>query len=128
MTWTKPPRFRSITLGCLVALCVCAAPASAAAPANDTAATATQLTTLPFDQKKIDIAAAGTEAVDADLYTECGGDALEHTIWYRYTNTSNLDGVLQVSAKTSGSWQPNSHSQTCAHCTNASSLRFVPAW
>jgi len=106
MTWTKPPRFRSVILGSAVAVAVCAAPAAAAAPANDTAATATPLTTLPFDQKKIDIASAGTEAVDADLYMDCGGDALEHTVWYRYTNTSNLQGVLQVSATTSGSWQP----------------------
>lgn len=106
MTWTKPPRFRSVILGSAVALAVCAAPAAAAAPANDTAATATPLTTLPFDQKKIDIAAAGTEAVDTDLYMECGGNALEHTVWYRYTNTSNLQGVLRVSATGSGSWQP----------------------
>jgi hypothetical protein len=106
MSWTKPPRFRSVVLGCAAALAISAAPASAAAPANDTSATATQLTTLPFDQKKIDIAAAGTEAVDSQLYSECGGDALEHTVWYRYTNTSNLAGVLQVSATTNGSWQP----------------------
>jgi hypothetical protein len=93
---------RSTLVAAALAACACAAPAAAAPPANDTVATATPMT-VPFDDS-VSIADAGTEPFDAGLLQFCGGEVVEHTVWYRYTATS--EGIVRMDADTTDGFQP----------------------
>jgi hypothetical protein len=106
VTSTGPRRrtaVRSLLLATAVLFAVCVPSAAAAPPPNDTPGTATLLSTLPFEES-VSIAEAGTEPLDAELYDVCGGDVLEHTVWYRYDATT--EGIVQLTATTRSKWQP----------------------
>jgi hypothetical protein len=59
--------------------------------------------TLPFDDS-VSIADAGTEPLDAALLQSCGGDVIEHTVWYRYTATA--EGIVRMDGTTVDGFQP----------------------
>src|SRR5262245_49021758 len=77
--------------------------ASAAPPPNDTPATATLITTVPFDDS-VSIADANTEPLDDQIHLVCGADALEHTVWYRYDATS--EGIVRMDVSTTDDFEP----------------------
>jgi hypothetical protein len=77
--------------------------ASAASPPNDTPATATLMTTLPFDDS-VSIADANTEPLDDEIHQLCGADALEHSVWYRYNATS--EGIVRMDVSTTDGFEP----------------------
>lgn len=64
-----------------------AAPASAAPPSNDTAATATPITALPFSDT-LDTTEATTDDEDAALNTNCGAPATNGSVWYSVEATA----------------------------------------
>lgn len=70
--------------------------ASAAAPANDTSATATVISSLPYSDT-VDTAQATTDAEDAALNSNCGAPATEASVWYKYTSATDDAVIVDVS-------------------------------
>jgi hypothetical protein len=64
------------------ALVLGALPASAAPPSNDTSATATPITAVPFNDS-LDTTEATTDAEDAAVNAECGAPATNGSVWYQ---------------------------------------------
>jgi hypothetical protein len=81
--WVAISAVAVATLG-LVAFA--AGPAYAAAPANDTIQTATEITTVPFTDT-VDTTEATTDALETSLNASCGAPAVEHGVWYHATVT-----------------------------------------
>ena len=61
--------------------------AYAATPANDTAAGATVITSLPTTITQ-DTTAATTDSLDASLNADCGAPATNASVWFQYTDTT----------------------------------------
>jgi hypothetical protein len=72
-----------------------AAPAFAAAPANDTAGGAVAVT-LGFSQT-LDTTEATTDADDAQANTDCGAPATDASVWYTYTAAADGGVIVDVS-------------------------------
>jgi hypothetical protein len=70
-----------------------AAPVLAAAPGNDTYGTRTVVAGIPFAET-IDTFEATADADDAEANAQCGAPAVDASVWYEYTATS--DGGLLV--------------------------------
>jgi hypothetical protein len=70
--------------------------ASAAVPANDTSATATVVSSLPFSDT-LDTTQATTDAEDASLNSNCGAPATEASVWYAYTSATDDTLIVDVS-------------------------------
>jgi hypothetical protein len=64
-----------------------AVPASAAPPSNDTSATATPITALPFSDT-VDTTEATTDDEDAAVNTSCGAPATNGSVWYTFEATA----------------------------------------
>jgi hypothetical protein len=88
-------RAGAIALGAFL-VAVYAAPALAAAPANDTIAGATPAT-IGFSEV-LDTTAATTDADDAQLNASCGAPATDASVWYTLTVTADAGVIIDVSA------------------------------
>src|SRR5947207_6168132 len=67
-----------------------AAPAYAAVPSNDTIATATEITGVPFTDT-VDTTQATTDSLETSLNNNCGAPVVDHGVWYHATIAA--DGV-----------------------------------
>lgn len=88
---------RLATVLLLVLPLIGAGPAALAAPGNDNFADATEIASIPYTDT-VDTTDATEELLEPACVTYVGGPA-RHTIWYRYTPTSDAT----LSADTSGS-------------------------
>jgi hypothetical protein len=70
--------------------------AAAVVPPNDTSATATTVSALPFNAT-VDTTSATTDAEDASLNANCGAPATEASVWYSYTSPADGAVVVDVS-------------------------------
>jgi hypothetical protein len=61
-----------------------AAPAYAAVPTNDTIATATEMTGVPFTDT-VDTTEATTDSLETSLNADCGAPVVDHGVWYHAT-------------------------------------------
>jgi Family of unknown function (DUF6299) len=71
------------------------APASAAVPSNDTIATATEITSIPFTDT-VDTTDATTDSVETSLNAGCGAPVVEHGVWYHATIAQDGNYVADV--------------------------------
>lgn len=81
----------------LLLLPVMATAASAAPVPNDTAATATAVTSLPTTITE-DTTGATTDAQDAALNANCGAPATNASVWFKYTAPTDGGVVADMSA------------------------------
>jgi hypothetical protein len=72
------------------------APVLAAPPSNDTYAGRTVIGSLPFTQE-LNTTEATTDADDEELNAECGAPALDASVWYELTPTSDVTVLVDVS-------------------------------
>ncbi len=73
-----------------------ATPVLAAPPSNDDFSGATVITGLPYDET-LDTSEATSDPSDAELNVDCGAPALEATVWYEFTPTSDMAVMVDVS-------------------------------
>ena len=86
---------RAVLAASLMLAMIGAVPAAAAAPANDTSATAMPVGTLPFA-----FAQDTTEATVGDDDVGCGSGGLDQaTVWYAFTATA--DGTIEIDTQPS---------------------------
>jgi hypothetical protein len=76
-----------------------AAPVFAAAPGNDTYATRTVIGAIPFTES-IDTTEATTDADDAEAGAQCGAPAVDASVWYEVTATSDGGLLVDLSGST----------------------------
>lgn len=88
-----------VVIACGAMLVYSAGAADAVAPSNDTAASATVVSTLPFSDT-LDTTQATTDATDAALNSSCGAPATEASVWYSYTPAADGTIVIDVSQST----------------------------
>ena len=72
------------------------APAFAAVPSNDTYAGGTVVAAIPFTDT-VDTTVATTDADDAELNAQCGAPAVDASVWYDVTATSDGGLVADLS-------------------------------
>jgi hypothetical protein len=93
------PRFIAIsTIVSSIFVVVTAAPAMAAAPANDTFGGSVTIASLPFDAT-VDTTEATTDADDAETNINCGAPATDASVWYSFTPAA--DGAVFVDVSSS---------------------------
>ncbi len=95
-THTTTRRVTTFAFVLATLLAAFAAPAYAAAPANDTYGGRVIVGALPFTAT-LDTSEATTDADDADINASCGAPATDASVWYEFTATANGGVVLDVS-------------------------------
>ncbi|WP_133902016.1 DUF6299 family protein [Actinophytocola oryzae] len=80
-TLARTGQLLGLVTGMATAVVLGAAPASAEVPSNDTSATATVITELPFAEV-VDTTEATTDEEDAALNAQCGAPATNGSVWY----------------------------------------------
>jgi uncharacterized protein DUF6299 len=86
------------TVGVAASLLVLgAAPALAAAPSNDTFATAAAIGAIPFSTS-LDTTQATTDADDVSANSNCGAPATDASVWYSLAATTDGGVIVDVSA------------------------------
>lgn len=88
MRLTRPLGAAALVIGTVIAT---TGPAAAAAPGNDTYPGRVVVAAVPFSTT-LDTTEATTDAVDADLNSQCGAPATDASVWYEVTAAA--DGVL----------------------------------
>jgi hypothetical protein len=95
MRHLKPRAFTSLSLA-VVGVLAFAAPALAAAPANDTYAGGVAITTIPYSAS-LDTTEATTDADDAEWNAQCGAPATDASVWYSLTPAADSGYVIDAS-------------------------------
>ncbi|WP_137846389.1 hypothetical protein [Microbacterium sp. 2FI] len=91
-------RLSMVAVAALAIVMVTGGPAQAATPSNDTFGGAEPIAGLPF-ATTLDTSDATTDADDAELNATCGAPAMDASVWYTFTPTT--DGAYLADASAS---------------------------